>query len=182
VNRVAANASRIERMVHDLLDYTRSRLPRGIPVNPQDGDLRAVCQTVVENMQVLHPDRTIVLNSQGNTRAAYDPERALQVFSNLLGNALRYSPAGTSITVCLQEANEGVWLSVHNLGEPIPAESLPKIFTAFERAVPDESGRSAGLGLGLYIVKQIVEAHRGWVGVTSTAAQGTTFKVLWRKS
>jgi PAS domain S-box-containing protein len=179
VNRVVANASRIERMVHDLLDYTRSRLPRGLLVNPQEGDLRAVCQTVVENMQVLHPDRTIVLNADGDTGAAYDPERALQVVSNLLGNALRYSPAGTSITVSLQKANEGVWLSVHNLGAPIPAESLPKVFTAFERAVPDESGRSAGLGLGLYIVKQIVEAHRGRVEVTSTAGEGTTFKVLW---
>jgi signal transduction histidine kinase len=179
VARVAANASRIDRMVHDLLDWTRSRLPRGLPMAPQDGDLRTVCQQVVENMQVLHPDRTIVMVSEGSTRGSFDPERALQCVSNLVGNALRYSPPATPVTVSLRAAPEGVWLNVHNLGKPIPEPMLPRLFMAFERGVSDERGRSAGLGLGLYIVKQIVEAHRGRVEVTSSAAEGTTFRVLW---
>ncbi|HEY2027604.1 MAG TPA: ATP-binding protein [Myxococcales bacterium] len=179
VTRVAANASRIERMVHDLLDYTRSRLPRGLPVTPQQGDLRAVCQQVVENMQVLHPDRTIVLKAAGPAMGTFDPERALQAISNLLANALRYSPPDAQVTVSLEAAPEGLWLSVHNAGEPIAPEVMPRLFDAFARGVPDESGRSAGLGLGLYIVKQIMEAHGGRVEVVSTRAQGTTFRVLW---
>jgi signal transduction histidine kinase len=179
VARVAANASRIDRMVHDLLDWTRSRLPRGLPMAPQDGDLRMVCQQVVENMQVLHPDRNILLISEGITRGSFDPERALQCVSNLVGNALRYSPPATPVTVSLRAAPEGVWLSVHNLGKPIAEAMLPRLFMAFERGVSDERGRSAGLGLGLYIVKQIVEAHRGRVEVTSSAVEGTTFRVLW---
>jgi PAS domain S-box-containing protein len=179
VLRVAANASRIERMVHDLLDYTRSRLPRGLPVAPEKGDLRAVCQQVVENMQVLHPDRVIVLKAAASAAGNFDPERALQVVSNLLANALRYSPAPTQVTVSIDEAPEGLWLSVHNQGDPIPEEIMPRLFDAFARGVTDESGRSAGLGLGLYIVKQIIEAHGGRVEVASSRAEGTTFKVLW---
>jgi signal transduction histidine kinase len=179
VARVAANANRIDRMVHDLLDYTRSRLPRGLLVQPQDGDLRLVCQQVAENMQVLHPDRSIVMHIAGGTRCCFDPERALQCVSNLVGNALRYSPPATPVTVSLRSAAEGIWLSVHNHGKPIPPAMLPRLFMAFERGDLVERGRSAGLGLGLYIVKQIVEAHRGRVEVLSSAAEGTTFRVLW---
>jgi signal transduction histidine kinase len=134
---------------------------------------------VVENMQVLHPDRAIVLQTSGSSRGRFDPDRALQVVSNLLGNALRYSPTGTPVTVSLQSAGEGLWMSVHNQGEPIPESVLPRIFEPFERGVPDETGRSAGLGLGLYIVKQIVAAHGGKVEVVSSPGAGTTFKVLW---
>jgi PAS domain S-box-containing protein len=179
VARMVSNANRIERMVHDLLDYTRSRLERGLPVAPEKGDLRVLCQQVVENMQVLHPGRAILLEFQGSTLARFDPDRALQVVSNLLGNALRYSEAGTPVSVCLRGATEGLWLSVHNRGEPIAPSVLPRLFEAFVRGVPDESGRSAGLGLGLYIVRQIVEAHRGRVEVDSTLQSGTTFRVLW---
>jgi signal transduction histidine kinase len=155
------------------------RLPRGLPVAPRAGDLRAICQQVVENMQVLHPDRAIVLRSDGGGRGSFGPDHAVQVVSNLLGNALRYTPAGTPVTLSLREAPEGLWLTVHNQGAAIPQAMLPRIFIAFERGVPGESGRSAGLGLGLFIVKRIVEAHHGRVEVDSTAAAGTTFKVLW---
>jgi signal transduction histidine kinase len=179
VARVVTNANRIERMVHDLLDYTRSRLERGLPVDRREGDLRAVCQQVVENMQVLHPARLIVLKTIGGSLGVFDPDRALQVLSNLLGNALRYSPPETPVTLTLHGTEEGMWMCIHNQGEPIDPLLIPRLFEAFERGVPDESGRSAGLGLGLYIVKQIVEAHGGRVEVVSTRDAGTTFKVLW---
>jgi signal transduction histidine kinase len=179
IARVVTNADHIERMVHDLLDYTRSRLERGLPIALREGDLGVVCQQVVENMQVLHPDRAIVLRIKGSSRGSFDPDRALQVVSNLLGNALRYSPPGTPVTVSLHVDGPGLWLCVHNQGAPILEAAMPRLFEAFERGVADESGRSAGLGLGLYIVKQIVEAHGGRVEVESTQAAGTTFKVLW---
>ena len=179
IARVVTNANRIERMVHDLLDYTRSRLERGLPIDRREGDLRAICQQVVENMQVLHPARAVVLKATGGSIGVFDPDRALQVVSNLLGNALRYSPAGTPVTLTLHSSPEGLWMCVHNQGEPIAPALLPRLFEAFERGVPDESGRSAGLGLGLYIVKQIVDAHGGRVEVISTRDAGTTFKVLW---
>ena len=88
---------------------------------------------------------------------------------------MRYSAAGTPVDVGLREVEGAVELSVHNEGSPIAKELLPRIFDAFQRGAPDESGPSAGLGLGLYIVKQIVEAHGGTISVESLPDDGTTF-------
>ena len=179
VQRLINNARRIERMVHDLLDYTRARQGRGLPVSPRDTDLLALCTQVIDGLHVLHPGRALRLSSQGSTRAPVDPERAEQVLGNLLSNALRYSPEGTPVEVALRQEDGALVMSVHNQGSPIPPETIPRLFEAFQRGVSDESGRSAGLGLGLYIVQQIVAAHGGSVEVRSDAADGTTFSVRW---
>ena len=176
LQRVINNAHRIERMAHDLLDYTRTRA-RALPIAPRETDLLALSQQVIDGMQTLSPTRPLRLTAEGRTVARVDPDRAVQVLGNLISNAIRYSPEGTPVAVALQEAADGVELSVHNLGAPIPPEMLPRLFDAFQRGVPDESGRSAGLGLGLYIVQQIVEAHGGAVTVQSESETGTTFRV-----
>ncbi len=176
LQRVINNTHRIERMAHDLLDYTRAQA-RGLPVSPRDTDLLALCHQVLDGLQLLNPTRTLRLTAQGSTLAQVDPDRAMQVVGNLVANALRYSPEGTPVDIALREAENFLELSVHNQGAPIAAEMLPRLFDAFQRGVPDESGRSAGLGLGLYIVQQIVEAHGGTVTVQSQADAGTTFTV-----
>jgi PAS domain S-box-containing protein len=176
LTHVLRNAKRIERMVHDLLDYTRARSGRGLLMNRCDGDLLAAVQQVVENMQVLHPGRPVTLRHEGDVRARIDADRVLQVVSNLMSNAFRYSPPESPIAVAVRGAEEGVWLSVHNDGAPIPPSLLPRLFEAFERGNAKDS---AGLGLGLYIVKHIVEAHGGRVQVRSADGDGTTFSVLW---
>lgn len=179
VQRVMSNAHRIERMVHDLLDYTRARQGRGLPIVPRDTDVLALCHQVIDGLQLLHPGRTVRLTAQGQTHAPVDPDRAMQVVGNLVANALRYSPPGSPVDVSLQGVEGGLALTVHNEGPTIPADVIPRLFDAFHRGVPDESGRSAGLGLGLYIVQQIVEAHRGTVEVRSLPAEGTSFIVTW---
>ena len=179
VQRVVSNAQRIERMVHDLLDYTRTRQGRGIPIAPRDTDVLALCNQVIEGMQLLHPQRQLRLSAQGQTHAQVDPDRATQVLGNLMANALRYSPRGTPVDVALREVDGALELSVHNQGPPIPPEVIPRLFDAFQRGVPDESRRSEGLGLGLYIVQQIVEAHGASIEVRSEDGAGTTFTVRW---
>jgi PAS domain S-box-containing protein len=181
LQRVVNNAHRIERMAHDLLDYTRTQQARGMPIAPRNTDLLGLCHQVIDGMQLLNPSRTLRLSAEGQSQAPVDPERAVQVLNNLVANALRYSPEGTAIDIALREVDGAVELSVHNDGAPIPEEMLPRIFDAFQRGVPDESGRSAGLGLGLFIVQQIVEAHGGKVEVRSKAGEGTTFRVRWPK-
>ena len=176
LQRVINNAHRIERMAHDLLDYTRSKA-RGLPITPRDTDLLPLCHQVIDELQLLNPSRTLRLLAEGETHAQVDADRAVQVVGNLVSNAVRYSPEGTAIHLVLREAAGGVELSVHNQGAPISPEMMPRLFDAFQRGVPDESGRSAGLGLGLYIVQQIVEAHGGTVAVRSEADAGTTFTV-----
>ena len=176
LQRVINNAHRIERMAHDLLDYTRTRA-RGLPIAPRDTDLLALCHQVIDGLQLLSPSRTLRLSAAGKTHALADADRAMQVVGNLISNAVRYSPEGTPVDVALREVPGALELSVHNQGAPIAPEVLPRLFDAFQRGVPDESGRSAGLGLGLYIVQQIVEAHGGTVTVRSEADAGTTFTV-----
>jgi PAS domain S-box-containing protein len=177
VRRITDNARQIERMVRDLLDYTRTRQGRGLPIAPRDSDLLSLCQQEVEGMQVLHPKRVLQLSSSGDTRAALDPDRASQVISNLISNALGYSPADSPVRIVLRGEEDSVVLEVHNQGPPIPPELLPRLFEAFE-----QGAAGAGLGLGLYIAQQIVEAHGGTISVHSDGEAGTTFTVRWPRA
>jgi signal transduction histidine kinase len=97
----------------------------------------------------------------------------VQVVSNLGGNAIQYSPPDTPVTFQLQDAGEAVVLEVRNAGNPIPPQALPHLFDPFRRA----SSEGGGLGLGLYIVEQVVKGHGGRIAVTSTREAGTVFRV-----
>jgi signal transduction histidine kinase len=175
VRRIAENANRIERMVRDLLDYTRTRQGRGVPIEVRDADVLELCREAVADMQVLHPDRTLEITASGDTRVSLDPDRAAQVISNLLGNALLHGAPGAPVRITVRGEEKGVVLEVHNDGNPIPQEMLSRIFEPFERAAAD----GKGLGLGLYIAQQIVQAHGGTISVRSDAGDGTTFSVVW---
>jgi len=179
VRRIIENANRIQRMVHDLLDYTRTRQGRKLPIAPQDADLLPLCRQAIDDLQVLHPDRAMRLSSNGNTTALVDPDRAAQVIANLVANALLYSPKDSAVDVKVADGGADVVLEVHNGGPPIPPEVMPRLFEAFQRGTPAKGGRPDGLGLGLFIAHQIVEAHGGSISVQSDPADGTLFTVRW---
>ena len=105
-----------------------------------------------------------------------DLERMAQVFNNLVSNALRYTPAEGTITLAAQARDAGVELTVADTGAGIDADALPHIFDRFYRA--DQARSDDASGLGLPIVKSIVQAHGGSVDVTSTPGVGTTFRVI----
>jgi signal transduction histidine kinase len=118
------------------------------------------------------------MEQSGDGRGVWDPDRLAQVIVNLLGNALQYSPLGTPVKVTMRGEREAVVLEVHNAGEPIPAELLPRVFEPMERGPQVQQGRAArSIGLGLFIVRHIVLAHGGRVSVRSLADEGTTFTV-----
>jgi signal transduction histidine kinase len=169
-------------MVHDLLDYTRTTNGRKLPLARREADLLALCQQVIDNMQVLYPQRAVHLSSTGDTRGSFDPDRAGQAITNLVSNALRYSPPASAVQISLAGDGAEVVLEVHNDGPAIAPDLLPRIFEAFERGKHDEAGSRAGLGLGLYIVQQIVEAHGATLTVRSIEGDGTTFTVRWPRS
>jgi signal transduction histidine kinase len=179
LHRAAASAERMGRMIHDLLDLTRARLGSGIPVERRPIALDAVCRQVVDELTIAHADRTVELDAAATTVGDYDPDRMAQVVANLVGNALKYSPPGSPVRVALREKEDGsALLTVHNEGAAVPAEDLPGLFDPFRRGRCEEAASAEGsLGLGLFIVAQIVEAHGGSVGVTSTPEEGTTFSV-----
>ncbi|MRG90446.1 ATP-binding protein [Polyangium spumosum] len=174
--RVASSGERATRLIRDLLDFTQARTGTGIPVARRESDIHATCKQVVDEIVLAHAGRQIVHHAEGEGQGIWDPDRISQVVDNLTRNAVTYSPPGSVVTIWSRDLGERVRVEVHNEGTPIPAEVLPTLFEPYKRGDhkhdPDRS-----IGLGLFIVKEIVSAHGGEVTVRSTACEGTTFVV-----
>ncbi|HEX8703714.1 MAG TPA: ATP-binding protein [Myxococcaceae bacterium] len=175
--RILSCAERSNRLIRDLLDFTQARMGGGIPVRPAPQDFHEVTLQVVEEARVAHAERTIQMTQSGDGRGEWDADRLSQVVSNLLTNALKYSPEGTPVRVETQGEGEQMVLRVHNAGEPIAPDLLPRIFEPLRRGKRRVNKSDRSIGLGLYIVRELVLAHGGTVEVSSTEADGTTFTV-----
>jgi signal transduction histidine kinase len=173
VARLAASADRMSRMIDELMDFARGRLGGGIPLRRSYVDLHALCADVVEEAQTAH-GRPVQLQTSGHPRGHWDGDRLAQLVSNLVGNALQHSPAGSVVRVTVRDEPEHAVVEVNNAGRAIPSEQLEHMFEPFRRG---GSASSGGLGLGLYIVDRIVDAHGGRITVRSTDPDGTTFVV-----
>ncbi|WP_223641427.1 PAS domain-containing sensor histidine kinase [Corallococcus sp. EGB] len=177
VSRIARSGERMARMISELLDFTRSRLGGGIPIERVPGDVRMVVRQAVEELEAAWPERSLTLTvGPGRYDGAWDADRLLQVVSNLGGNALQYSPPDSPVRFTLSDADTNVVLEVHNGGDPIPPDLLPRLFDPFRRGAGGNT--HGGLGLGLYIVEQVVKGHGGRIEVRSRASEGTVFRVL----
>jgi signal transduction histidine kinase len=177
VRRIVGSTERMRRMITDLLDFTRGRLGGGIPITPEPVNLRHLCRHLLEELEASHPGRGLRLEASGDFLGEWDPDRLAQVVGNLCKNALDYSPEDTPVELVLHDEGDTVRLEVHNRGAPIPPDQLPHVLEPFRQATTDRRKPASGLGLGLYIVQQIVHAHGGTVTVRSTGADGTTFTV-----
>ncbi|PTL78593.1 PAS domain S-box protein [Vitiosangium sp. GDMCC 1.1324] len=175
VGRIASAADRASGMIRDLLDFTQARVS-GIPVHPGPLDFHEHVQRVVDEVRLAWPGRRIDFDARGDGRGEWDEGRLAQVVTNLVGNALQHSPAGTPVRVSTWSEDSDVCLEVHNEGPPIHAELLPRLFEPYRRGPEAGEGRGS-LGLGLYITRQIVLGHRGTLEVRSTEMDGTTFTV-----
>ena len=178
VARIAKSADRMNRMISDLLDFTRTRLGGGYTLARRPGSLAEVCRQVIEELEMVHQDRSVVLTTESRGLGDWDPDRVAQLASNLIGNGLQYSPPGTAVRVILADDGPDVVLEVSNHGPPIPPHLLPVVFEPFYRVQAHPAGGSTqSLGLGLYIAHQIVLAHQGRIDVRSNETEGTTFVV-----
>jgi PAS domain S-box-containing protein len=176
--RIETSAARMGNMISDILDLTRARLSGGIPLHLAPTSLPAVCRQVVEELSVAHPGRDVLVQAEGGGEGIWDPERLAQVVSNLVGNALEHGERQGPIFVrCRDDAEQQV-LEISNPGTPIPDHRLATLFDPFRQVGVTRSGRGSGLGLGLFIVRELVEAHGGQVTVRSTEEEGTTFTVV----
>jgi signal transduction histidine kinase len=174
--RIRRSAGRMQEMIDTLLDFTRARLVGRLFVSPVPADLGEISRGAVEEMRGVTSDHPIELDVRGDARGEWDPARMSQTVSNLVGNALTHGERGAPVHVSVHGDEREVDLEVHNSGPPIPSDLLPVLFQPFRRGML-EDGTSWSLGLGLYIVDQIVAAHGGTVSVRSTAQEGTTFTV-----
>ncbi len=182
VSQVIASADRATEIIDRLLDLARARLGSGLQVIKKDMDMAFVSRQLVDEMRAMHPSRTFQLEISGETEGKWDKARIGQVFSNLLGNAVQYGFKDLPIGVTIKGDPAAIVVSVHNDGVPIPPDAIGGIFNSLTRGGREESANGKGstnLGLGLYITKQIVSAHGGTVGVTSSEKDGTTFTAVF---
>jgi len=177
VRRITNSALMAVRLIDQLLDLTRSRLGGGIPIDPTRFDLTDVCRQVIGETELTHPDRPLRVDMRGDLTGAWDRDRMYQVLANLVGNAVQHGEPRSSIELRIDGTETEIVIEVANRGAPIPPETLPSIFDAFRRGRTNHPSRTGGLGLGLFIAQQIVRSHDGSIAVTSSASDGTTFRV-----
>jgi signal transduction histidine kinase len=178
LSRIDGAARRMVEMIGTLLDFSRARFGASLPIAPEPADLGEVVRSMVEELAVAHPDRSIQIELDGRACGSWDPARMSQVASNLIGNAVTHGAKNEPVRVAVRDDEESVVLEVRNGGPAIPAELMPVLFEPFRRGPGAEKGsRFAGLGLGLYIARHIVLAHGGTITARSSADEGTTFTV-----
>ena len=177
VLRIQSSVARAARLVDDLLDFTQARLGQGIPIKRRLLDAHEMVRSALEDVRSAFPKRDLLLLREGDGHGEWDGDRLVQVVQNLATNAFRYSPADTVVRVSVLGAPDAVVLEIHNEGPAIAPQLLSELFVPL-RPYDNEAERQAGsIGLGLYIVDQLVRAHGGTVSVRSVESEGTTFTV-----
>lgn len=177
---IGKQSEMMAKLVTDMIDFASTWLGNTMTLNYEPVDLQTLCHEVIDGFRVTHPQRTLHFHPHGDLTGNWDEARLRQVVSNLLGNALQHGSSEEPVELSAASEGSTVLLSVHNGGTPIPPEALPTLFDPLVRHATDESAfqRVEGsIGLGLYIVREIVNAKGGTIAVDSTAQQGTTFTV-----
>ena len=175
LKRVQSSTGRMTRIVEQLLDLTRAQLGHGIPIFRRQVSLLALVQTVISELTLANSKAKVELRRADEVSGFWDPDRLEQVISNLASNALHYGKPGAPVTIDVVRTGDVATIAVCNLsnGKPIPDQQIASLFVPFRRASKEHEG---GLGLGLYIVHEIVRAHGGKIEVTSNEAE-TVFRV-----
>lgn len=179
LERSSEQISRLEWLSSNLLDL--SRIDAGIfPLDVGPGDLRDPVRSVVEAHAETAEQRGLSLASEVPSTPVllrFDRERIVQLVTNLVGNALKFTPRGGQVQVRLHDAPSEATLEVTDTGPGIGADELPRIFERFYRGTSVGEARASGSGLGLAIARSIAEMHRGWIEVESVVGEGATFRV-----
>ena len=164
-------ADRLSLLIENVLESARLQ-SKTLPLRFQPLRLDSVLRDVIMRLRIRHRDLDVTMNLASASPILGDGVRLSQVFENLFTNAIKYAP-GAPIVIELNQVGENVLISFMDRGPGIPAESLPLIFERFYRVRSEKT--VTGTGLGLYICKQIIKAHRGKIWAESTPGHGTTF-------
>ena len=174
--RMLNSANRMNRMISDLLDLTRTRLGEQIRVVPEPMDLEPLCSQLLAEFEGLATTGGLHFTRTGDLRGEWDGDRIAQVVSNLVRNAIQHGGKDEPITLHVMGHGDEIVLRVHNGGPAIPSAALATIFEPMVRHTGNDH-TNTGLGLGLYIASQVVLSHGGSLEASSSEAGGTTFSV-----
>ncbi len=178
--RIHNAGQRMNKLVNDLIDYTRANLGSSLPIIPKSVNLEALCREAVAEQELAHPKYRFKLIADGDFNGFWDDNRMAQVLSNLLGNAVQYGTEDTPVVLRLEARQKEVLLCVENMGKVIPADKINTVFEPLVRlasAEPSPNAMNTNLGIGLYIAREIVRAHGGSITVTSQPDHGTVFSI-----
>ncbi len=174
--QMEAQIQKLERLNGDLLNVSNRQTGR-LEYVQERVDLNRVLHESADVMHQMHPTHTIVVRGAATTCLVGDKDRLGQIFSNLLSNAIKYSPFADTVEVDIHSSAEAITISVHDHGIGIPQEQREKIFECFYRAVDPSTQAFSGLGIGLYIVAEIIKHYGGTIRVESAKGKGSTFHV-----
>jgi signal transduction histidine kinase len=171
---------RLDWLSTNLLDL--SRIDAGIyPLDMREGDLRDPVQAVVQALSEAAVEHGVALESTVPSEPVemrFDRERIVQLMTNLIGNAIKFTPKNGAVSVRLEERPDDVLIEVRDTGAGIPADELPHIFERFYRGTNTGEARASGSGLGLAIVRSIVEMHDGLIDLASEVGKGTQVRII----
>jgi signal transduction histidine kinase len=181
---IANAAVRIKGIIEQVVDFTRAQSDGVMPIVRSPGNLAEQVAKIVQETQVRHPARTVRLEGPPQLEGSWDEVRIGQLLSNLLANALLYGSQDAEVTVRTWGTQQAAGFSVHNEGQAIAPADRERIFEPLQRGVQVREGRpeASGLGLGLFICREIVRSHGGVLELDSTQDAGTTFSVSLPRS
>ncbi len=178
LQRIRNASQRAVRLIRDLLDFTQARLVGSIPVHALPMDFHELLQSVLAEVDAGHPDRVECLLHADKPQGEWDPDRLAQVVENLVLNALKYGAQDGIVRVRTSSDETWFMLEVNNDGALIPADKMAVIFEPLQRDTDaSQPNLDRSIGMGLFIVKHIVDAHGGSISVDSVVGRGTTFTV-----
>ncbi len=185
VSQIKTSTRHMGAMVSDLLEFVRSRLGASLPIERKSMDFASACRDAISEACAGQPESHPRLTVKGDTIGHWDRGRIDQLLQNLIGNALQHGQPGNEVAVSISGDEGYIELAVHNVGEPIAEGAIGTIFDPLVRSTTDSiapQDQTTSLGLGLFIVKEVVNAHGGSITVTSNVGDGTTFTVVLPKS
>ena len=176
VRRMEKTARRMNRLVTDLLEFTRTRFGGSIPISVAPMDAARMAEEIAAEVCSSYEGTVVNVKAHGETTGTWDCERLTQAVMNLVNNAVHHGASGRPIDIVVTGAGDDVLIAVRNEGRPIPPQQIEGIFTAMKGLDLPTSKDRRHLGLGLYIVDKIVHAHGGSIDVQS-GESGTMFTV-----
>jgi two-component system, OmpR family, phosphate regulon sensor histidine kinase PhoR len=176
LTKMETQIEKLTNLIAELLDISKSHAGK-LEYREEVIDIDALVRELVENLQPTSSSHTIRITGTSQKKVVGDKDRLEQVFTNLITNAIKYSPEAANVAIQISSTQNTVIISVQDDGIGIPQEHQEKIFERFYRVINDKDTTFTGFGMGLYIVHEIVQRHKGKIWVESTEGAGSTFYV-----
>lgn len=176
-SRIVSNIERMDQMIQDLLDVSRIRAGESLIFVMNSCDLRLIAIETLKELSVAYGDRFVLQSDRLPIVGFWNADGIRRVIENLVTNAVKYGASQEPIIITIKSLGEEVQIIVHNSGNPISEDEQKFLFRPFQRATSAQMSENKGWGLGLTLVRGVVEAHGGAIKVSSSEKDGTSFLI-----